>query len=236
MNMNRFNMKKFNNYQEFLNEGIDPLKHLTQKQVDWCNKHIKGEWGVNSKGEVTVRKDLEFKDWSFDRFPVQFANVKGNFDCRECHKLVSLEGAPREVGGFFSCSHCKNLTSLKGAPREVGGYFKCEGCDNLTSLEGAPQSVEGVFDCDNCPNLTSLEGAPREVGGYFSCSYCDSLASLEGAPQRVHGSFDCWGCEELPEWESDLIDEYNKGHKTWEEVWKILHKETYRKAAQTGLI
>jgi hypothetical protein len=182
-------MNRFNNYQEFLNEEIDPLKFLTQEQVDWCDKHIKGEWSVDSKGEVTVSKNLFFKDKSFDRFPVQFAPVKGD----------------------FSCSGCDNLVSLEGAPREVGGYFDCDYCENLTSLEGAPERVEGNFFCSYCPNLASLKGAPEIVGGGFICDYCPKL----------------------PKWEKDLIDEKRR---TWEEVWKMLHKETYRRAAQTGLI
>jgi hypothetical protein len=185
-------MNRFNNYEEFLNEALDPLKFLTQEQVDWCDKHIKGEWGVNEKGEVTVAWDLFFKDKSFERFPVQFAPVKGYFNCDSCHKL--------------------------------------------TSLEGAPQNVSGHFDCNDCPNLTSLEGAPQRVKGYFNCSYCPKLVSLEGAPQSVDGGFYCGHCPKLPDWETDLIAEYTKNHRTWEEVYKILHKETYRRAAQTGLI
>ncbi len=206
-------MKRFNNYQEFLNEALDPLKFLTQEQVDWCDKHIEGEWGVNSKGEVTVTKNLEFKDRSFDRFPVQFANVGGNFWCYDC----------------------PNLVSLKGAPPSVGEYFDCSDCTKLTSLEGAPQSVDGYFRCHRCPNLVSLEGAPQSVGD-FRCFHCDKLLSLKGAPQRVGGDFSCIHCDKLPDWETDLIEDYNEKRRTWEEVWKMLHKETYRRAAQSGLI
>ena len=101
---------KFNSYTEFLNEAFDPSKFLTQEQIDWCNKHIDGSWGVNAKREVTVRrKNVEFKDKSFDRFPVKFAPVKGNFDCDDCPKLISLEGAPSHVGGNFYCDNCPEL-------------------------------------------------------------------------------------------------------------------------------
>jgi hypothetical protein len=211
-------MNRFNTYEEFLNEALDPLNHLTQEQVDWCDKHIKGEWGVNEKGEVTVSSTFDrsvvFKDRSFDRFPVQFANVKGDFDCFNCENLVSLKGAPDKVGGNFYCGCCPKLTSLKGAPKEVGGKFSCRVCDKLVSLKGAPQEVKGDFDCDHCENLVSLEGAPQRVGGGFV---------------RVN-------CPKLPDWETDLIEDYMKNHRTWEEVWKMLHKETYRRAARLGLI
>ncbi len=144
---------RFNTYSEFLNEGMDPSKFLTQEQIDWCDKHIKGEWGVNAKGEVTVPMNVEFKDVSFESFPVQFAPVKGTFDC----------------------SSCPNLTSLKGAPSHVGANFNCDGCPKLTSLEGAPSHVDGYFSCSECPSLTSLEGAPSHVGGNFWCSSCPEL-------------------------------------------------------------
>ncbi len=228
-------MNRFDTYDQFLNETIDPLKFLTQEQVDWCDKHIKGSWEVNSQGEVTVSGNLEFKDRSFDRFPVQFANVKGDFDCSYC-ELTSLKGAPREVSGNFICYSCPNLVSLGGAPTKVEGSFECMSCFKLTSLKGAPKEVGGKFNCRHCYNLTSLKGAPQEVKGDFDCSVCSSLVSLEGVPQRVGGDFYRQNCPKLPEWETDLMDDYKEKRRTWEEAWKILHKEAYRKAAQTGLI
>ena len=146
-------MKRFNNYSEFLNEALDPSKFLTQEQIDWCDKHIDGEWGVNGKGEVTVSKNLDFEDNSFERFPVQFASLKGDFDCSDCPELTSLEGAPSHVGGYFDCSNCAGLVSLEGTPAHVGGDFRCENCPKLASLEGAPEHVGGYFYCGNCPEL-----------------------------------------------------------------------------------
>ena len=207
-------MNRFNNYEEFLNESLDPLNHLTQEQVDWCDKHIDGEWSVNSKGEVTVRKDLIFKDKTFDRFPVQFANVGGN----------------------FHCNHCSNLVSLEGAPQSVGGDFNCFNCPNLVSLEGAPQEVKGDFYCHRCPNLVSLKGAPQRVGGDFRCSHCDKLVSLEGAPQEVKGYFYCGHCPKLPDYFDRIIEDYNDKRIDWKQAHKLIHSETGRKAHSIGLI
>jgi len=80
------------------------------------------------------RKTLAFKDKSFKRFLVQFAAVKGDFDCEDCTSLTSLEGAPTTVGDYFGCSGCTSLTSLKGAPSTVGS-FDCEGCRRLPKAE-----------------------------------------------------------------------------------------------------
>ena len=95
-----------------------------------------------------------------------------------------------KVYGNFICRDCPNLTSLEGAPKEVGGTFNCQQCPKLTSLKGAPQLV-GRFDCSYCNNLTSLEGAPKEVMMDFDCNFCDKLKSLKGAPKKVDGDFYC---------------------------------------------
>ena len=119
-------------------------------------------------------------------FILNFGKITGYFDCSDLD-LVSLKGAPTEVGGSFWCSR-NQLTSLEGAPQIVGKNFDCNN-NHLTSLEGAPQTVGKDFRCSE-NQLTSLEGAPTEIGENFNCSG-NQLTSLKGAPQKVGGSFDC---------------------------------------------
>ena len=101
--------------------------------------------------------------------------------------LISLDGAPREIGGDFDCSF-NQLTSLVGAPESIGKGFICYH-NQLTSLEGAPETVNGNFSCTS-NNLTSLKEAPQTVVRDFSCNN-NQLTSLVGAPQTVGGCFDC---------------------------------------------
>ena len=68
------------------------------------------------------------------KFPFPFGKVKGDFGCWSCESLISLEGAPNEVGGDFDCRECDNLTSLKGSPKNISGFMDCSGC-KITSLE-----------------------------------------------------------------------------------------------------
>ncbi len=182
-------------YPQWLNEDNRKIK-LTPEQIEWCNNCIEEEWWVNDKGEVEVKLHLTIIDSDADKFHVQFASVKGNFDCSSC-LITSLEGAPKEVGGSFWCYACTYLTSLKDAPKKVGNDFDCRTCTYLTSLEGAPEKISGDFWCDYCVNLTSLEGAPREVGKDFDCLSCSNLTSLEGAPEKIGKNFDCSYCENL---------------------------------------
>ena len=145
--------KEFQNLYESIG-SLDPIKFLTPEQIEWCNKHIEGEWSVNDKGEVTIDGHIKFKDKTFERFEVQFADTNYNFDCSGCTKLTTLEGAPQKVL-TFNCSGCTSLTTLQGAPQEAA-LFNCSGCTSLTSLQGAPQA-EKYFNCVDCPKLDPEE-------------------------------------------------------------------------------
>ena len=106
-----------------------------------------------------------------------WTNVDGDFSCWECKSLISLEGAPKEVGGDFSCMGCLSLTSLKGAPKEVGREFNCSGCRSLKSLKGLPSSIGGSLYLPKIDSLfdeigkeiiskTSVKGDPCVVPIY----------------------------------------------------------------------
>ena len=138
-------------------------------------------------GSLSARKLKKYIKPNKGGFTINFGKVTGDFSCFDLG-LISLEGAPQEVGGNFDCSY-NQLTSLEGAPKKVGGDFRCY-YNHLISLEGAPQIIGGGFSCSN-NKLTSLEAAPQTVGRDFSC-FSNQLTSLEGAPQIVRGSFLCY--------------------------------------------
>ena len=138
-------------------------------------------------GSLSARKLKKYIKPNKGGFTINFGKVTVDFSCSDLG-LISLEGAPQEVGGDFDCSY-NQLTSLKGAPQEVGGEFDCS-YNQLTSLKGAPMIVGGGFVC-SYNQLTSLEGAPIEVGKHFICSN-NKLTSLEGAPQTVGRDFSCF--------------------------------------------
>ncbi len=112
---------------------------LTKEQIEWCNTFIEQEWWVNMKGEVEVEGNLVLLPLTnmgrdFDKFPVQFADMKGYFQCVMTN-ITSLEGAPSRVERFFSCDYSPKLTSLKGAPIYVGGNFICTYCPKVPQDE-----------------------------------------------------------------------------------------------------
>ena len=43
---------------------------------------------------------------------------------------------PKEIDKHFNCSGCHKLESLQGAPKIVYGIFNCSGCPKLHSLDG----------------------------------------------------------------------------------------------------
>ena len=130
--------------------------------------------------------------------------IVGNFYCKDCFKLKSLEGSPIQVNWNFSCTGCDMLTTLKGAPLIVSISFSCKDCMSLKSLIGAPEKTE-TFDCSLCQSLKSLKGAPKELKN-FNCSGCISLASLSGSPKKVINIFNCSDCA-MP-FDSEYIRKY----------------------------
>lgn len=76
---------------------------------------------INDDGSIDVDGNVKFSADYLKELPLRFNRVTGNFDCSKLN-LVSLRGAPIEVGGDFDCSFNK-LTSLKFAPSKVNGTF-----------------------------------------------------------------------------------------------------------------
>ena len=175
----------------YIEEAINNEKEVyKEKEINRLKSKLKLNSQTNRydyDGDLS-RNDLSnFIAEGGDGFTINFGKVTGYFNCSKLN-LISLKGAPTEVGGDFDCSF-NQLTSLEGAPQKVGGIFDCFN-NKLTSLEGAPKEVGGDFYCHS-NQLTSLEGAPQKVGGIFNCSE-NQLTSLKGAPQKVVGTFNCF--------------------------------------------
>ena len=102
----------------------------------------KDKWIVDvSQSLIVSNYDIQYLTNGLFEFGV----VKRYFDCSNCNNLISLEGAPKEVGDDFYCGYCEKLESLEGAPKEVKGSFICRNCPNLKSLEGAPKVIKDRF-------------------------------------------------------------------------------------------
>lgn len=186
-------MKTFKEFVTENNMNLDPLKFLTIDQVAWCNDSIEEAWWVNSDGEVETSENLTIKNTEIEKFEVQFADVKGDFRC-EGTKIQSLVGAPRKVGGVFSCARDHFLISLQGAPTEVGS-FDCHACGNIKSLAHSPTKVKDLYDCSQCWDIPSLNGAPKKVKRFY-CSWLRNVEDLRGCPD-VEDELSIQNCEKL---------------------------------------
>ena len=143
---------------------------------------------VDSDADIEVtNKDIK----SLTNGMFRWGEIVGDFKCRECKKLRSLEGAPNECK-WFDCFECTKLRTLEGAPNECYS-FNCSGCTELKSLKGAPNECNW-FNCSGCTKLISLKGAPNECDD-FCCSKCAELRSLEGVP--VGTTIKCSDCTNL---------------------------------------
>jgi hypothetical protein len=150
----------------------------------WLDEMGVKNYIINSDLTVDVDGHVDLIAKKLKSIPIKFNKVVGNFRCSH-NQLITLEGAPNEVGGEFD-SFRNKLKSLKGSPNKVRDNFICSG-NQLTTLEGAPNEVGGEFSCSG-NQLTTLEGAPNKVGGDFWCSK-NPLKSLDGKPDYVGGGF-----------------------------------------------
>ena len=176
---------------EIINKEKEKLK---KKELEQKRKELLSKFTLNPQtnrydydGNLYRDELINFVSEDKDGFTINFGKITGAFDCSRLD-LISLKGAPQEVGESFYCFGNK-LTSLEGAPQIVKKNFYCS-YNQLTSLEGAPIEVGRSFECHN-NQLTSLEGAPTEVGRNFECQY-NQLTSLKGAPQTVGEDFYCF--------------------------------------------
>lgn len=165
--------------QDYIVEGIFDIdnninnidKNIDKNFKDQIKQFLKDNFIGHSKCKISKTPNIDGK---------YEVSCKGDVEVKYKNKITSLTNGMfiwTKVDGTFYCWWCKSLMSLEGAPKEVGGSFHCERCDLLTSLEGAPEKIDGDFNCRNCKSLTSLEGAPKEVGGFFSCDDCGVLFS-----------------------------------------------------------
>lgn len=99
---------------------------------------------VNCSHSILIYDD----DLVDGKFPFQFGEIDGHFDCSICDTLVSLEGGPQIVFGIFNCSKCENLTSLEGCPQKVGKDFICFNCGCNFTEDDLPSDIiiRGNFD------------------------------------------------------------------------------------------
>ena len=93
----------------------------------------------------TVNSDGKYEAWASGAVSVRsihqesltnnmfvWTTVCGSFECRNCVRLKSLLGAPKNDGKDFRCDDCVSLSSLEGAPSKILGEFICCGCKGLT--------------------------------------------------------------------------------------------------------
>ena len=209
-------MKNVKLFEEFEHDYGD----LTEEQIEFLNTGTNSNryhkyWKINSNGKIDIEADfLSWEDETSKRLPVSFGKVVGDFTIQNS-ALLTLEGAPEEVGGNFILTKSKKLKTLKGCPEIIGGDFSCLRNDALLSLKYGPKKVGGNYECYSCESLKSLEGAAEEVGGDFDCDFCESLLTLKGGPKKLEGEFSCANCDNLPTAEFEMATNTLEILKLW---------------------
>jgi len=167
-------------------ESFNDFPNTKEEIVKICKKYSIKNYTINDDMSIDVDGDVNLVNRGLDKLPLEFNNVRINFNCN-FNKLTTLEGAPKEVGGDFNCN-INQLTTLEGCPLRVGGGFYCSN-NQLTDLKFAPEIFGGDFYCPE-NKLVTLLGSPWKVGGDFNCSN-NQLTDLKFAPKIVGGDFGC---------------------------------------------
>lgn len=167
-------------------KGSEVVKHIYKPVVLFNTKEDISRWlksnhikdfrilddnSVNVTGDVRLTGALE----NFQKLPVNFNEVNGNFDISD-NVLTSLEGSPKKVKGDF-LAHKNELVSLKGGPKEVSKNFVILK-NNISSLQFSPAFVGEDYICSNNP-ITSLEGICSVEGSVFTSLNVPTLKSKE---------------------------------------------------------
>ena len=154
-----------------------------QEIHDICKKYNIENYTINPDGSIDVNGDVRLTYMGFDKLPLKFNRVNGNFMCAR-NRLTSLEGSPKYVDGFFDCAN-NQLENLECSPKEVCDGFYCQ-YNKLTSLKGCSEFIGGGFYCQT-NNLSTLEGISLKLGSTLSC-HSNNITTLKGFPVYIKGN------------------------------------------------
>jgi hypothetical protein len=147
----------------------------TKDEIEaWLDKMQITNYKINDDLSVNVHGDVMLHNRYFNKIPVQFGIINGDFII-DYNCLTSLKGGPTIVTGNFDCSH-NRLESLEYCPKEVGGIFVFRG-NKLSTLDHLPQSV-GVFAVYDS-EFKNLTGFKTQVTNYFihKCKFLSDCIS-----------------------------------------------------------
>ena len=115
---------------------------------NWCDEMGIEKYTINSKGEIDVNGNVDFRCYDFKELPYKFGTVDGFFTLMNNKNLTSLKNCPDYVGNYFSCSDCPQLDSLEGCPKEVCKDFCCYKCKKQFTKEYVNSlcKAKGVID------------------------------------------------------------------------------------------
>jgi hypothetical protein len=227
---------------EFLNQGTtdSPLFRLGTMGPSSGT----GSLFTSSGGSAGYPPSSKISAWTYNP-ETKLVDIKGNFQCSYQDLSNFKDLSFGKVTGYFTCSG-NQLVSLKGAPREVGLELHCAFNRKMTTLEGSPVKIGDDFQSKYC-ELINLVGGPTVVLGNYDVMG-NNLTSLEGAPVVLEGSFISeeiyldkgdWNFEG---WTRTLNQIHRKGRKLLETLpqldpnwWLKLHREDRKMFNQVWL-
>ena len=88
-------LRRSNSGKERKDDEANRIQEFINNQPESEYIYITDDNVINSKKSIVI-SDTDLVN---GKLPFKFGRVGGDFDCRECTSLTSLEGAPKKIGG-----------------------------------------------------------------------------------------------------------------------------------------
>ena len=149
-----------------------------------CEKYNITNYKINN-GLVDVYDDVKLFGENLTELPLNFGEIRGNFQCG-VNKLITLKGCPVRVDGFFSCAD-NQLTKLDYLPEYINGNFICN--SNLL------KTLDGLEKCWLVGKIICWDNPIHEIFSLFE----DKDWNI-GEIDRLNMLVKDFSIEELNEW------------------------------------
>lgn len=134
---------------------------MTRREIEFIVKQFGiVNFYIDDNGHVNVDGDVQFSGFLFEKLPIKFNVINGNFNMSG-NSFKTLENCPNEITGTANFSYNK-LEDLNYCTPIIKGSLIVNG-NRLKTLKGAPDTIGQVFSCEVNNTLKSLQYAPTSA-------------------------------------------------------------------------
>lgn len=170
MNKTGYNeQRRFNEIKQWLNENFTGIHSVSFDENGEIN--LEG-WSIKLINPEMTKLKYKFNEVRGDFFLGKITDAP-----YKQSQLSTLENCPRVIYGDFSCRQCANLTSLEGGPEKVTGHYLASS-NALRNLKGIARYIGKSISVYNNRELDDISEISNINSDFYfiDCDFCcDSL-------------------------------------------------------------